>query len=390
MASIREFLADLFRPVIRTFGFLTKEVLGVVRQPRLIASLVLGPFLILLVFGLGFRGQLQEFQTVLVVPDEISTDREQFEQAFGTVFKLQEVTRDRAAAEQKLASSQTDVVVEVPPNVVEQVTAGNRAPLTVLFSQTDPIASTWVRYFAYVQTTELNRRILVTILQRFQVPHPETLVSPFDLEARNLVPVEPTQIAFYTPAVLALVLQHTAVTLGMLSAVRDRLLGTMELFRVAPVGSGSILIGRSLGFGLLLTLVGVALTAAATALLGVPLLGDPLLYWLALGSTIFAALGLGLALAHVAHTESQAVQLSMLVLLASVFFGGFFMSLEQLFPWVHVISYALPVTYGAADLREVMLRGSAPPPALLYGPLALGLLFYLISALGLRREMRRA
>ena len=49
-------LSDLFQGAIRTLGFFTKEIVGVLRQPRLIASLVLGPFLILLLFGLGFRG----------------------------------------------------------------------------------------------------------------------------------------------------------------------------------------------------------------------------------------------------------------------------------------------------------------------------------------------
>jgi ABC-2 type transport system permease protein len=202
--------------------------------------------------------------------------------------------------------------------------------------------------------------------------------------------VQPTEIAFYTPAVVALLLQHMGVTLGALSSVRDRLLGTLELFRVSPVGPGNILIGKSLGYALLLGLVGLGLTSAATAFLGVPSLGSPTYYWIALGLTIFAAIGLGFALSSIAQTESQAVQLSMIVLLSSVFFGGFFLPLDQLFPQVRVVSYALPVTYGAIDLREIMLRGAVPDWPFLVGPLALGLLYYLLAALGLRNQMRRA
>jgi ABC-2 type transport system permease protein len=80
----------------------------------------------------------------------------------------------------------------------------------------------------------------------------------------------------------------------------------------------------------------------------------------------------------------------MLVLLASVFFGGFFLPVEQLLPWVQWVSYALPVTYGAFDLREVMLRGTTPDWMYLVGPLALGLLFYAVAIVGLGRQMRRA
>jgi ABC-2 type transport system permease protein len=181
-----------------------------------------------------------------------------------------------------------------------------------------------------------------------------------------------------------------AVTLAALSSVRDRLLGSLELFRVSPISAGQILTGKSLAYALVLALVAVLLTAAATTFLGVPSLGEPLYYWLSVGLTIFSALAIGFALSTVAHSESQAVQFSMLVLLASVFFGGFFLPLEQLFPWVRVLSFVLPVTYGAIDLREVMLRGLAPELPYLLGPLALGLLFYIAATLGLRRQMQRA
>jgi ABC-2 type transport system permease protein len=231
---------------------------------------------------------------------------------------------------------------------------------------------------------------LSALAQKVESIPPETLVSPFAAQPQNALPIEPSPIAYYTPAVLALLLQHIGVTLAALSAVRDRLLGTLELFRVSPTGPTNILVGKSLGYALLLGLVGLGLTSGATLLLGVPSLGSPQMYWLALGLTIFASVGLGFALSTVAQTESQAVQLSMLVLLTSVFFGGFFLRLDQLFPWVRVVSYALPITYGAIDLRDIMLRGVRPEALMLAGPLLLGIVFYTVAGIGLRRQMRVA
>ncbi len=105
---------------------------------------------------------------------------------------------------------------------------------------------------------------------------------------------------------------------------------------------------------------------------------------------IFASVGLGFALAVFAQTETQAVQLSMLVLLTSVFFGGFFLPTDLLFSWVRSISFALPVTYGAINLRDLMLRGADPAWPYLVGPLLLGLGFYAVAIFGLGRQMRRA
>jgi ABC-2 type transport system permease protein len=417
-------LIDIYKGSIRTLGFFAKETSGILRQPRLVGSLVLGPFLILLLFGTGFRGQQTNFRTILVVPSDpsISDDPVVYREAFMGAFQLQRVTRDEAQARRELRARQVDIVVIVPGDVYEQVNQGQQAALPVLYSETDPTQSAWINYFAYVQTSELNRRILVEVLKqskgtaaqaldyaaqaRLETDGPndsldalarrigdiptEPLVSPFSVQATNLVPVQPSAIAFYTPAVLALLLQHMAVTLAALSSVRDRLLGSMELFRVSPAGAGNILVGKSLAYLLLLGLVSVILTAASRLFLDVPSLGAPLFYWLSVGLTIFAAVGLGFALSAVAQTESQAVQLSLLVMLASVFFGGFFLPLDQLWPWLRAISYLLPVTYGVIDLREVMLRGVEPPWPLLLGPFLLGLVFYALAERGLHREMRRA
>ena len=50
---------------------------------------------------------------------------------------------------------------------------------------------------------------------------------------------------------LALILQHMAVTLIALSVIRERTTGLFELFRVSPIRTGELVIGKVLAFGLL-------------------------------------------------------------------------------------------------------------------------------------------
>ena len=57
--------------------------------------------------------------------------------------------------------------------------------------------------------------------------------------------------------------------------------------------------------------------------LGVPFLGDPLLFAGVVALLVLASIGLGLFISVISDSERQAVQLSLLVLLASVFFSGF-------------------------------------------------------------------
>ena len=47
-----------------------KELIEVIRRPGAIVSLVLGPFLIMAVFGIGYSGVRRPLDTVLVVPPD--------------------------------------------------------------------------------------------------------------------------------------------------------------------------------------------------------------------------------------------------------------------------------------------------------------------------------
>jgi ABC-2 type transport system permease protein len=54
--------------LIRTSGFVHKELVEVIRQPRLLLSLILGPFAIMVLFGVGYVGESGTLRAILVVP----------------------------------------------------------------------------------------------------------------------------------------------------------------------------------------------------------------------------------------------------------------------------------------------------------------------------------
>ena len=65
---------------------------------------------------------------------------------------------------------------------------------------------------------------------------------------RNVAPTDPRVLAYYGPAVLALILQHLAITLIALALVRERTSGVIELFRVAPINAGEVIVGKVLAY----------------------------------------------------------------------------------------------------------------------------------------------
>ena len=58
----------MLKPIVRISSFLGKEIREIVRQPWLVVRLILGPFLILLLVGLGYSNQARVMRALFVVP----------------------------------------------------------------------------------------------------------------------------------------------------------------------------------------------------------------------------------------------------------------------------------------------------------------------------------
>jgi ABC-2 type transport system permease protein len=181
-----------------------------------------------------------------------------------------------------------------------------------------------------------------------------------------------------------------AVTLIALSVVRDRMSGTMELFRVSPVSAWEVVTGKILGFGALCAAIAMVSLVLLIVGLNVPMLGGPGVLAGVVALLIAASLGLGLLISIVSDSERQAVQLSLLVLLASVFFSGFVLPISEFNTPVRIAAYLIPVTNGIDLMQDVMLRGTIRDPWQLWLLAAIALVLLLACWMLLRRAMTRA
>ena len=75
----------LFKILTRILAFVGKELVEVVRRPGALASLILGPFLVMAIFGVGYSGYRRPLDTVVVIPPEsgLPTDVEAYSEVSG-------------------------------------------------------------------------------------------------------------------------------------------------------------------------------------------------------------------------------------------------------------------------------------------------------------------
>jgi ABC-2 type transport system permease protein len=401
---MKEFLLGPLKSWTRTMAFVGKDVTEVLRRPGALFSLIFGPFLIMGLFGLGYSGQYRPLNTVLVVPpgSDLSRDPAFYQPYLGDSVNLVQVSDNVDAARQQLLQQQIDLLVVAPQNVEQNFTSGQQSVIGIEYNELDPIRDNYARFVAYRQVQELNRAIIQQAVGQgmqyvvqsggqppVQIP-PEVVAAPTRADPKNLAPLNPNVVAFFAPAVLALVLQHMGVTLTSLSLVRERLSGAMDIFRVAPVRALEILVGKYLAYAFFNLSIAAAICFMLVGLLHVPMLSAPGDVAKVVALLSFASLGLGLLISTLVDSERGAVQLSMLVLLASVFFSGFVLPLDQFITPLRIAAYSLPVTHGIQLLQDYMLRGTTNEAWELQVLAGIGIVLFLITSVTVRRNLRSA
>ncbi|MGB8981473.1 MAG: ABC transporter permease [Anaerolineales bacterium] len=432
----------MFKFLIRISSFISKELTEILRQPRLILVLVLGPFLIMFLFGLGYPDQNRVLRTVYVAedPNSLQGDLKVITEINNPAIVNQGVESSEAAALEKLARNQTDLVIVIPKNALETVRNNQQAQFVVYHNEVDPFQIAYIQSVARIYVDEVNRGLLQSVTEQGQedagtlqtslesaiaktqalkqaVPPGDTaaanqvadlendlttahdqlstfrslgssvLVNPFNADTTALSNIIFTPTEFFAPAVIVLLLQHLSITFAALSIVRERRSGIMELFKVAPITAFETLIGKFLSYLLFELILAGVITALTVWVLKVPMFGRWEDYAAVVAILLFTSLAVGFLISLVSDTDTQAVQYSMLLLLASIFFSGFFLDLRLMWEPMRILAWSLPATYGIQMLQNIMLRGASAPPILFQGLALIGIGLFLVNWLLLKRRM---
>lgn len=362
---------SLFKTLTRILAIVGKELVSILRRPGALISLVFGPFLIMALFGVGYSGFRRPLDTIVVLPAELGlpTDTRTYQDVAGEGLHIDEVTADEGSAMARLHAQLVDVVVVAPSNVQENFKAGKRSEIDVRVNVTDPVQGTYAIFLARGLEAAVNRQVIARAVaetegyavsqgagEAVRIP-PDIIAAPTEAKVENVAQSVPTVVQYFAPAVLALILQHLAVTLIALSVVREKNSGLFELFRISPITTAELVTGKLVAYGLFAGAVAFSTIALLVIGFHVPILAQP--GWIALvaGLLIASSLGLGLLIAAISDSEPQTVQLSLLVLLASVFFSGFVLAISEFSEPVRSLIYALPVANGIRLFSDFMFRG---------------------------------
>jgi ABC-type multidrug transport system permease subunit len=164
---------------------------------------------------------------------------------------------------------------------------------------------------------------------------------------------------FFVPGVIGVVLQIATTFATAMSLVRERERGTLEQLMVSPLSRWGLMLGKLTPYLCIGMLMGAGLFAVMRWLFNVPIAGNVSGLMFATFLYVFCLMSLGLLISTKAQNQIQALQMSMIFILPSVFFSGFIFPRETMPAIFYAIGSALPATYYIELERAIVLRGAS-------------------------------
>jgi ABC-2 type transport system permease protein len=163
-------------------------------------------------------------------------------------------------------------------------------------------------------------------------------------------------VEFLIPGLWGMALFVTASSIGPIIAPWETRSRTFERIVSTPVTLWAVILGdviASFLFGLILTLL---IIIASMALVGVKIVGIPILIGTVLASFCFSSLALGMS-APPTDAPSDIMMLSSLIKFPLIFISGVFIPIENMGGW-KALSFISPLTY-YTDLARYSVTGTS-------------------------------
>jgi hypothetical protein len=164
MSGLQEFF-------IRMSAFVRKEIAAILRQPQLVAILVLGQFLILLLFGLGYRDAPRALRTIIVVPEDsqIKTEIDEIINGLQGSLDIVDTVGSKEEALYKLDQQVIDLVLVTPADPYSEILQSQRSSFEFIHHEIDPLEVLYVNTLERAYIEVINRQVLLRAVEQAQM-----------------------------------------------------------------------------------------------------------------------------------------------------------------------------------------------------------------------------
>ena len=359
----------------RLLALTWKELLQLKRDPLSLKMIVMVPLVQLVIFGYAINYDVKHMRTVVMDESRSFESRELVaKMAASDYFNILGRVDSFDELQRSIDSAQATVGLIIDRNFGRDRHRGAPARALLIVNASDSTTSQQAMSIVSGIASGISVQVLGNRAGW------EASALPVDVRVRPWYNPELRTAAFIIPGLIAIVLTFTLVQYTANSIVKERELGTLEQLQVTPITRGQLILGKILPFILIGYIQLTLLVVLMGVLFDVHTQGSLAGLYLVTGIYIGAVLGLGMLLSTIAQTQTQATQLSMMILLPFVFLSGFIFPIGGMPTFFQWLTYFVPAKYAVDIVRGIVLRGATATD--MVQPIGL-LALYTVAIIGL-------
>jgi ribosome-dependent ATPase len=324
----------------RVWAFARRETVELRHDSVRLTFAVLGPLLLMLVFGYGISLDVNHLTFSVLDFDNTPVSRSYADTFRGSQYYDEAkplLTYDEM--DTRLRNGELRFALEIPPGFQRDVERGRRPQVNAHIDAAMPFRAETAR--TYIEST--HEKYDNELRNSEGLPAPQRAVN---FDSRALYNQSFESIYAMVPGDIMLLLMLIPSMLTALAVVREKELGSIANFYAAPATKAEFLLGKQLPYVAVSLIQFATLTALAVLIFQVPIKGS--LPTLMLGGVLYvlASTGFGLLLSVFAATQTAAIfAAAIIAILPAVQFSGMFVPTSSLTGGAAIAAKIFPSTY---------------------------------------------
>ncbi len=356
------------RNLLRHSGWICwKDLLEFSRSKLRLIMLVLMPLFMMMMVGFIFpTGNSISDTPIALVNNDTGTMGSSFVTQLEVINNQTGMMDIRSASDfndikTKLQNNEINGGIIIPENFSSDILAGRQGMITIVIDQSNPQMSLTIQGVLTKTIEAMGKQTAIYNLNNtfhVSITTASSMVTPYVVESKGIVPGEPNYFQFVAPGIIAMVVMMALMT-GLPHAISyEKDMGTLDGMLAAPINRLSIILGKVMAQTVRGMIQGFIILFLAVVLFGVVIVGNILLVIFLILLTVFSFVGLGILITSFTENEETATMVMMTLMFPMMFLSGVFFPLQQM-PWyMQGLAKFLPLTYATTALRKVMVLGA--------------------------------
>ncbi len=324
----------------RVWAFARREAIELSHDTVRLAFAVIGPILLMIVFGYGISLDVDHVTYSVLDFDGTQASREYADFFRGSkYYDEKSPIATYSELERRLRDGELRFAVEIPSGFQRDLIRGRAPTVSAYIDAAVPFRAETVRGYVENSTAQYESQ-----LRRAKSMAPAA--QPFNINVRALYNQSFESVFAMVPGDVMLLLMLIPSMLTALSVVREKELGSIANFYAAPATRSEFLLGKQLPYVAVSLVQFATLVALAILLFHVPIKGS--VATLVLGAVIYvlASTGFGLLISVFAATQTAAIfAAAIITILPATQFSGMFVPVSSLTGGASLVARIFPSTY---------------------------------------------